>query len=91
MTVASEADAAARLDRLLHDLKQPLNLVRVIAQDVRLDERKGRLDRATLPDRMLEIERAVDDVVQRLGQLRAFVSSLVAAAPGPAAPADPVE
>ncbi len=67
------ADPTAQLDRLLHDLKQPLNLVRVIAQDVRLDERKGRLDRGELPARMLEIERAVDDAVQRLGELRALL------------------
>ncbi len=61
------------LDRLLHDLKQPLNLVRVIAQDVRLDERKGRLDLTALPARMLEIERAVDDVVERLDQIRVLL------------------
>jgi hypothetical protein len=79
--VTNDHDATERLDRLLHDLKQPLNLVRVIAQDVRLDQRKARLDPATLPDRMLEIERAVDDVVQRLEGIRALLG-----APEPAEP-----
>jgi hypothetical protein len=71
---AAPAPDPTQLDQWLHDLKQPLNLVRVVAQDVRLDARKGRLDPATLPERMLEIERAVDDAVARLAAIRALLN-----------------
>lgn len=60
------------LERLLHDLKQPLNQMRVVAQDVRLDVKKGRLEVAELATGMAEIEGAVDQLVRRLDQLRAF-------------------
>lgn len=62
------------LERLLHDLKQPLNQVRVVAQDVRIDVRKDRLEVASLAGGMREIESAVDELVARLDQLRAFVA-----------------
>ncbi len=66
------AASAGMLDRLLHDFKQPLNLVRLIAQDLRLDARKGRLELAEVPDQMGEIIGAVDDLVRSLNRLREF-------------------
>ena len=44
------------LQRLLHDLKQPLNFIRVVAQDVRLDVERERLDLQALPASMSEID-----------------------------------
>jgi signal transduction histidine kinase len=67
------AVADVLLDRLLHDLKQPLNLVRVTAQDVRIDLRKERLDLQSLPKSMRDIEEGIDTVVRRVDQLRIFL------------------
>jgi two-component system sensor histidine kinase HydH len=64
----------ALLDRLLHDLKQPLNFARVAAQEVRLDLRAGRLDLEALPASMTEIERAVDETTRRVDCIRAFAT-----------------
>ncbi|MBI5538272.1 MAG: HAMP domain-containing histidine kinase [Deltaproteobacteria bacterium] len=75
------ADARARMaaavpvfDRILHDLKQPLNSIRVAAQDVRLDLRKNRLDPASLPDTLVGIEGAVDELARRIDLLRRFAN-----------------
>jgi signal transduction histidine kinase len=62
-------------DDFLHDLKQPLNLIRVLAQDVRLDVTKDRLEIASLPETMTEIEAAVDELVTRLDELRESLRS----------------
>lgn len=59
-------------ERLLHDLKQPLNVIRIVAQSLRLDIKKDRLEVELLPDSMTEIEDAVDQLVQRIDQLRIF-------------------
>jgi signal transduction histidine kinase len=64
--------AVTFVDRVLHDLKQPLNVIRVVAQDVRLDVKRSRLEVDTLPASMLEVERAVDELTGRIDQLRAF-------------------
>lgn len=57
---------------MLHELKQPLNLIRVIAQDVRLDATRDRLEPSALPGSMFEVEQSVDEMVLRLDQLRVF-------------------
>ena len=54
----------------LHDLKQPLNLIKVIAQDVRLDVKKNRLSLETLPDSMTEIESSIDTLVSQIDEYR---------------------
>ncbi len=66
------AAAGILLDRLLHDLKQPLNLIRVIAQDVRLDLKKGRFEIDSLPENMGDIENSVDELVTKIDHLRFF-------------------
>jgi signal transduction histidine kinase len=71
-TRARLAAAVVMLDRLLHELKQPLNLVRVVAQDVSLDAKKGRLDPDSIPQSMDEIIEAVDQLVICINRLRAF-------------------
>jgi hypothetical protein len=71
MTTALSADPT--LDRLLHDLKQPLNLARVVAQDLRLDAQRGRLVVERLPESLRAIEAAVDEAVEHIEQLRALV------------------
>jgi signal transduction histidine kinase len=79
------AASGALLDRLLHDLKQPLNQIRVVAQDLRIDLRKDRLDVESLPESMEEIERAIDEVVARIDQFRRFArSSATVTEPGSA-------
>lgn len=65
----SASSRAERVRRILHDLKQPLNHIRVIAQDVRIDANKERLDVTSVPDSMKEIETAVDDLVQSLDRI----------------------
>lgn len=60
-------------DQLLHDLKQPLNLIRVVAQDLKLDCKRDRLDVSLIPESMVEIERAIDTVVRQIDSLRGFV------------------
>lgn len=62
------------LDRVLHDLKQPLNLIRVLAQDVRLDVARDRFDVDGLPESMATIEKTVDELVHRIDELRAQTS-----------------
>lgn len=54
----------------LHDLKQPLNLIKVIAQDVRLDVKKNRLQLDTLPGSMAEIESSIDHLVSQIDEYR---------------------
>ena len=71
-TRARLAAATAMLDPLLHDLKQPMNLIRVVAQDVNLDSMKGRLDEESIPQSMQEIIAAVDQLVSSIDRLRAF-------------------
>jgi len=61
--------------RLLHDLKQSLNIIRFIAQDVRLDIKKDRLDISSLPENMKEIETSIDRLVYCFDKLRVFVES----------------
>ena len=58
------------MSELLHDMKQPLNLIKVIAQDVRLDVRKNRLQLDTLSDSMTEIEETIDKVISQIENLR---------------------
>ena len=65
----AESSRAGRVCRVLHDLKQPLNQIRVIAQDIRIDAKKERLDVASVPDSMKEIENAVDDLVNSLDRI----------------------
>jgi len=79
--------AAALLDRLLHDLKQPLNTIGVIAQDIRIDLRKDRLAIGDLAGSMREIERSIQKLVGALDQLRTFARS--GAAPEEDSAADP--
>lgn len=69
------AASSVLFDRLLHDLKQPLNQIRVVAQDLRIDIRKDRLDVGSLPESMAEIEEAVDELASRIDRFRAFVRS----------------
>jgi signal transduction histidine kinase len=66
------AATVVMLDRLLHDLKQPLNFVRMVAQDVRLDAKRDRLDLEEVPGNMDEIIGAIDKLVHWINQLRAF-------------------
>jgi signal transduction histidine kinase len=61
-------------NRLIHDLKQPLTAIRATAQDVRIDVRKGRLDTASLGERMAAIERCVDELTTRLEALRSLAA-----------------
>ncbi len=58
---------------LLHDLKQPLNLIRIVAQEIRLDHKKNRLDVEAIPETMLEIEQSIDKFSSQLDRLRIFV------------------
>ena len=69
------ASAEVFVDRLLHDLKQPLNLIRVLAQDVRIDVAKNRLDPATLPATMKGIEQSADELAMQLDRVRTFLRS----------------
>lgn len=62
-------------DALLHDLKQPLNAIRVIAQELRLDVSKNRLDIESMPQRLKEIEKSVDELVKRIDLLRGVVET----------------
>jgi signal transduction histidine kinase len=66
------AVAAGLLDRLLHDIKQPLNLIRIEAQSTRLDADEQRVQVETLPETMRSIERAVCQVADQLDRLRGF-------------------
>lgn len=59
--------------RVLHDLKQSLNIIRFIAQDVRLDIKKDRFDVSSLPENMKEIETSIDRLVYCFDKLRLFV------------------
>jgi len=59
--------------RLLHDLKQSLNIIRFIAQDVRLDIKKDRFDISLLSENMKEIENSIDRLVDCFDKLRRFV------------------
>jgi signal transduction histidine kinase len=59
-------------ERLLHDLKQPLNYIRVIAQDLRIDIKKDRLDIGSLPENLREIEKTVDQLSNGIDRLRNF-------------------
>ncbi len=79
MTTDDEAktELGAQLRPLLHDLKQPLNLIRVVAQEIRLDVRKGRLEAEALPERMLEIEHAVDQAVAAIDRLPGALHDLL--------------
>ncbi len=62
------------MDRLVHDLKQPLNLIRVTAQQVRLDVKRERLDVSTLARDMADIEQAVDELVRHIDRLRRLLA-----------------
>lgn len=67
------AAADVALERLLHDLKQPLNFIKIVAQDIRLDATRHRLDLSALPRSLAEIEAAVEDLAGQIDQLRGFV------------------
>jgi signal transduction histidine kinase len=69
------AKSTDELRRLFHDLRQPLNAISVIAQELRLDANKDRLDTESLPRRMKEIESAVGELINQLDQLRDVVKS----------------
>jgi signal transduction histidine kinase len=75
------AVAGVLIDRLLHDLKQPLNLIRISAQELRLDARKNRVDLSALPGQLQQIEAAVDALVKELDQLRTFARAKSATPP----------
>lgn len=66
------AHSGALLDRLVHDLKQPLNHIRVVAQDVRIDVGKNRLEIESVPESMREIEEAVSQLATMLDRLHQF-------------------
>lgn len=66
------AQSGALMDRLVHDLKQPLNHIRVVAQDVRIDVSKNRLDVQSVPESMQEIDQAVSRLVTMLDRLHRF-------------------
>jgi len=68
------AAAGILLDRLLHDMKQPLNLVRMVAQEVRRDARRGRVELATLSEDMADLVAQVDRLVTMLDGFRRFVA-----------------
>ncbi len=74
------AAAGTLLDRLLHDMKQPLNLVRMVAQEVRRDARRGRVELDTLSEEMAELMAQVDRLVAMLDQFRRFVAGSKGAA-----------
>lgn len=75
------AAANILLERLIHDLKQPLNHIRVTAQDVRLDVTKYRLEVDSLPESMSEIEMAVDRLTLNIDRLRSFSRQFAAEMP----------
>jgi len=58
------------LRAVLHELAQPLNRIRITAQDIRIDVREKRVEVASLSDSMLEIEREVDLLARRFDLLR---------------------
>ena len=58
------------LDRLFHDLKQPLNLIRFVAQDLRLDIANNRLEPGLLSECMQSVEQAVDELTAQINKLR---------------------
>ena len=60
------------LGKVLHDLKQPLNTIRVVAQATRLDLGVGAIDPEELIESMRDVQQAVDDVTGQLERLRAF-------------------
>ena len=60
------------IDEVIHELKQPLNQIRVAAQDVRIDVRENRLKTDSLPESMREIESAVDEGARRIDRLRSL-------------------
>ena len=68
------AAAGILLDRLLHDMKQPLNLVRMVAQEVRRDARRGRVELDSLSEDMAELVAQVDRLVGMLDGFRRFVA-----------------
>ena len=68
------AQSGPLLDRLVHDLKQPLNHIRVVAQDVRIDVKKNRLELESVPESMQEIEQAVGQLVTMLDQFHQFAA-----------------
>lgn len=74
MTTSNGSDSPGEhLDELLHDMKQPLNLIVVTAQDLRIDKRKQRLDIESLPEKMREIESAAKLLAEQLNLVRDFV------------------
>jgi len=68
------AAAGMLLDRLLHDMKQPLNLVRMVAQEVRRDARRGRVELDTLSEDLADLVAQVDRLVGMLDGFRRFVA-----------------
>jgi len=66
------ASLGVLFERLLHDLKQPLNSIRITAQDLRIDVSKDRFEIDSLPSGMRKIEQLVDHLVFQIDQLRAF-------------------
>ncbi|MDH5673419.1 MAG: hypothetical protein OEZ06_14795 [Myxococcales bacterium] len=72
--------------RLVHDLAQPLNQIRMVSQELGIDLRKDRFDPASLPDCLQEIEAAVavlDTRLRQLGSLRDAAAETVASGPVP--------
>lgn len=69
------AAVSTPLRNLLHELRQPLNVIRITAQGLRLDAAKSRLDVEALPETLREIEKAVDDLVARIDQFRETLKS----------------
>ncbi len=69
-------DAVPRFwDALIHDLKQPLNFLKTVAQDLRIDATRNRLDVETVPATMRAVEEAVDELSGHLSKLHQFANA----------------
>jgi C4-dicarboxylate-specific signal transduction histidine kinase len=69
------AAAGSLLCRLLHDMKQPLNLIRMVAQEVKRGAKQGRVELDSLPEDMAEIVVEVDRLVTMLDRFGRFAGS----------------
>lgn len=61
------------LDWLLHELRQPLNLTRLVVQELQADLRDGSLDPEALSENLEELKDGIDQLATRLGHTRSFV------------------
>ncbi len=70
----SRIGAGEWLSTAVHELMQPLNRMRVAAQEARIDAREGRVDLYALSQSMLEIEGDVDRLTSLLERLHRFAT-----------------